>query len=201
MVTPFVGKRRSRKAVPGSTESPPRVPVPAVAELQATVFESALGWMGVVYSHAGVAGIILPRPGEEEAWRAVRERFPIVDEAPIANAPDRIVEQLQRYALGERVDFRVTLDWSGHTSFQRAVWEAARRIPYGETRSYQWLAEAIGRPRAARAVGQALGANPTPIVVPCHRVLTADGRLGGFTGGLEMKRRLLAMERGSVPPE
>lgn len=80
------------------------------------------------------------------------------------------------------------------TPFQRAVWEALLRIPPGETRSYGRLAIAIGRPRAARAVGQACGANPIPVLVPCHRVLAGSGGLGGFSGGLDWKRRLLAAE-------
>jgi len=74
------------------------------------------------------------------------------------------------------------------------VWQATRLIPYGETRSYLWVAVQIGKPGAARAVGQALGRNPLPVIVPCHRVIAADGGLGGFTGGLEMKRRLLELE-------
>ncbi|RME94929.1 MAG: methylated-DNA--[protein]-cysteine S-methyltransferase [Verrucomicrobia bacterium] len=80
------------------------------------------------------------------------------------------------------------------TPFQRAVWEALRRIPPGRTCTYGGLAARIGRPRAARAVGQACGANPWPVLVPCHRVLAADGRLGGFSAGLEWKRRLLEAE-------
>lgn len=82
----------------------------------------------------------------------------------------------------------------GGTPFQRAVWAAARAIPRGETRTYQQIAAAIGRPGAARAVGQALGANPVPLLVPCHRVLATGGGLGGFTGGVGLKARLLALE-------
>jgi len=82
----------------------------------------------------------------------------------------------------------------GGTPFQRAVWAAARAIPPGETRTYQEIAAAVGRPGAARAVGQALGANPVPLLVPCHRVLATGGGLGGFSGGLGLKARLLALE-------
>jgi len=74
------------------------------------------------------------------------------------------------------------------------VWQATRLIPYGETRSYLWVAVQIGKPGAARAVGQALGRNPLPVIIPCHRVIASDGGLGGFTGGLVMKRRLLELE-------
>ena len=79
--------------------------------------------------------------------------------------------------------------------FRRLVWEATRLIPYGETRSYGWVAKQIGKPHAARAVGQALGKNPFLIIVPCHRVIAGDGTLGGFGGGLEMKQTLLEMEK------
>ena len=78
--------------------------------------------------------------------------------------------------------------------FQREVWEATRLIAYGEARSYQWVAGQIKKPKATRAVGQALGSNPLPIIVPCHRVLASDGKLGGFTGGLDMKKNLLHLE-------
>lgn len=87
------------------------------------------------------------------------------------------------------------LDLSSGTPFQREVWTALGRIPCGETLSYGELAHAIGRPKAVRAVGGACGANPIPVLVPCHRVLAADGRLGGFTAGLDWKRRLLKAER------
>ncbi|MBI4125345.1 MAG: MGMT family protein [Deltaproteobacteria bacterium] len=81
------------------------------------------------------------------------------------------------------------------TPFQMAVWRAIRLIPYGQTRSYQWIAKKIGNPKAVRAVGQACGANPTPILVPCHRVVGSGGRLGGFSRGLRLKRQLLRLER------
>ncbi len=188
MVTDAVGPQLSHLATMGMPPSSART-------LGVVVFESALGWLGVVYSRAGLAGIVLPRPTAEDVRQAVWAQFPDAHPAPAEDAPDRIVEQLQRYAAGERVTFRVALDWSGHTPFRQSVWQATLGIPYGETRSYQWVAQAIGRPRAARAVGQALAANPMPIVVPCHRVLASDGRLAGFGGGLNMKRCLLGLEQ------
>jgi methylated-DNA-[protein]-cysteine S-methyltransferase len=84
------------------------------------------------------------------------------------------------------------------TPFQRDVWNAISEIPYGETASYSELAAAIDRPKALRAVGQAVGANPTPIVVPCHRVIGKSGHLVGFSGGLPLKERLLMLEQGSL---
>ena len=98
----------------------------------------------------------------------------------------------------KRVEFRMTCDLTAATPFQRQVWLKAREIPYGESRSYSWIASEIGNPRACRAVGQALGQNPLPIVIPCHRVLSAHGAVGGFSGGLDIKRRLLRLEGISV---
>ncbi len=115
------------------------------------------------------------------------------DPAPFA-AP---VSQLMEYFAGGRRTFDLPLAPRG-TEFQQTVWAALRRIPYGETLSYGELARRIGRPHASRAVGLANGANPLPIVVPCHRVIGADGSLTGFGGGLDIKRRLLALERAQA---
>jgi O-6-methylguanine DNA methyltransferase len=106
--------------------------------------------------------------------------------------------QLEEYFAGERREFDLTLAPEG-TPFERSVWEELRRIPFGETRSYGEIARAIGRPNAFRAVGRANGANPIPIVVPCHRVIGSDGSLTGFGGGLEAKSRLLEIEGRRLP--
>ena len=90
------------------------------------------------------------------------------------------------------------LDWSGKTEFQKSVWRALRKIRHGQTKSYGEIARAVGRPRAVRAVGGACGANPIPVLVPCHRVLAANKKLGGFSGGLDWKRSLLAREGVSL---
>jgi methylated-DNA-[protein]-cysteine S-methyltransferase len=104
-----------------------------------------------------------------------------------------VVEQLRSYFAGERKNFDLTLVLQG-TEFQKRVWTALRKIPYGETISYKELAEWIGRPRAVRAVGAANGANPIPIIIPCHRVIGNDGSLTGFGGGLQLKKQLLELE-------
>lgn len=106
--------------------------------------------------------------------------------------------QLEDYFSGRRQDFDLRLAPRG-TDFELAVWEELRRIPFGETRSYAEIARAIGRPGAYRAVGRANGANPIPIVVPCHRVIGSDGSLTGFGGGLEAKARLLEIEGRGLP--
>ncbi|MEM7628889.1 MAG: methylated-DNA--[protein]-cysteine S-methyltransferase [Planctomycetota bacterium] len=108
----------------------------------------------------------------------------------------RASRELSAYFAGDRSPFSVALDPPG-TDFQRAVWDALREIPCGQTRSYAALARAICRPAAVRAVGRANGANPLWIIVPCHRVIGSDGSLTGYAGGVEVKRRLLAHE-GSI---
>ena len=107
---------------------------------------------------------------------------------------DAAARQLTEYFAGERRDFDLPLDLDG-TEFQRAAWRALADVPYGETRSYAEQADAIGRPGAFRAVGAANGRNPVPIVLPCHRIVGADGSLTGFGGGLAVKERLLRHEQ------
>ena len=110
-------------------------------------------------------------------------------------APFRVVErQLREYFQGKRTAFDLKLHPKG-TPFQKAVWKALASIPYGETRSYGEVAKAVGRPAAVRAVGLANGRNPLPIVVPCHRVIGANGQLVGYGGGLPVKQALLDRER------
>src|SRR5579884_1578920 len=102
----------------------------------------------------------------------------------------RVMRQLDEYFAGKRTTFDVPLAMRG-TPFQLGVWRALQRIPYGETRTYAGIAQEIGRPSATRAVGAANGANPIPIIVPCHRVIGTNGSLTGFGGGIDVKRRLL----------
>ena len=120
---------------------------------------------------------------------------------PAAAPPTALVEeagaQIEAYLTGSRRAFDLPLRSEG-TAFQEAVWACLDTIPYGEVRSYAWVADAIGRPTAFRAVGQALGANPFPILRCCHRV-TATGGIGGYGGGLELKRALLALEGVALP--
>ena len=112
---------------------------------------------------------------------------------------DAAETQLAEYFAGKRRDFDLPLAPEG-TAFQKSVWRALEAIPFGQLRSYRDIAEEIGNPAAVRAVGAANGRNPLPIVVPCHRVIGADGSLTGFGGGLDLKRQLLELE-GSLPPE
>jgi len=129
----------------------------------------------------------------------MRELLAISPDNQEASRADRmliasLVGKLNRYLHGEAVCFDEPVDMAGFTSFRRAVYEAARKIPYGEVRTYGELAKESGFPAAGRAVGRCLAMNPFPIIVPCHRVIGANGHLTGFTRGLDMKRRLLRLE-------
>jgi len=105
-----------------------------------------------------------------------------------------VLTQIDRYLKGKITKFDTPLDLRG-TPFQKRVWDALLKIPYGQTRTYQDVARAIGHPRAFRAVGNANGSNCIPLIIPCHRVIASDGGLGGYGHGLEVKRRLLDLER------
>lgn len=123
----------------------------------------------------------------------VSESGPLRDD-PAGAIVEEAKRQLLAYLAGARREFSVPVDWSAGTTFQRKVWKAITKIPYGRLRSYQWVAVRVGGKQYARAVGMALGANPVPIVVPCHRIVAHDGSLGGFSCGLPLKRRLLKLE-------
>lgn len=122
-----------------------------------------------------------------------------MQESPCAETPvlADAAKQLEEYFAGVRKEFTLPLGLAG-TEFQTRVWAALCQIPYGETRSYKQVAQMIGKPSAARAVGMANNKNPVPIVVPCHRVVGANGSLTGYAGGLDIKEKLLGLERGTV---
>jgi len=163
------------------------------------ICETELGWIGIVMSPAGLRATTLPRDSREAALGEVLAIGADV-EAPQSEL-NGLADRLRRYARGEAVAFPDVLDLQGVSPFQQAVSEAARDIPSGQTCSYGELAARAGRPGAARAVGQVMARNPWPIIVPCHRVVASGGGLGGYGGGgLEMKRRLLRLERSPAAP-
>lgn len=155
-------------------------------------FNTDMGWVGILASAKGLMRSTLPRTSAEEARQHLSDRANDATWSP--HRFEDLIERLKIYLGGHQVTFPDELDLSSATAFQRQVWEIARLIPYSQTRSYTWVAEQIKKPQAVRAVGQALARNPLPIIVPCHRVVTSDGELGGYSGGLEMKRHLLYLE-------
>ena len=163
-------------------------------------FAAVRGWIGLVASERGLRMLTLPVAEEAAALNILRGYYP---DAPIV--PDDailldVVRQVRAYLYGELREFNVTLDLRGYTAFALAVWAAANRIAYGQTRTYRWIAEQTGGGGAGiyQAVGSALGANPVPLIIPCHRVIGSDGSLTGYAGGVEMKERLLALESGQA---
>jgi methylated-DNA-[protein]-cysteine S-methyltransferase len=158
---------------------------PQVEHMRYCWFASPIGALLLAGSEAGLnlVSFSTGRHAREvdPQWREDRSAFA------------EVVRQLKSYFAGQRTSFHVPLVLEG-TEFQKKVWTALQKIPYGETVSYQELAVAIGRPKAVRAVGAANGANPIPIIIPCHRVIGNDGSLTGFGGGLPLKKRLLELE-------
>jgi methylated-DNA-[protein]-cysteine S-methyltransferase len=153
-----------------------------------TVTDSPYGPLTLVAEDGALCGLYM----EDQRHRPPEETFGDRDDDLFAEAE----EQLSAYFAGELKEFTLELRLNG-TPFQRSVWEQLRLIPYGETRSYGELAEALGNPQASRAVGLANGKNPVGIIVPCHRVIGANGSLTGYGGGLPRKQRLLDFERGA----
>ena len=152
----------------------------------------AVGPRGLVNIHYGTD------PSPLELRRIVRAYGPGV--LPDARRVDPVARELDQYWSGKRRDFDLAVDLSPLTPFQRKVLGVTARVPYGELITYAEVARKTGNDNAYRAAAGAIGDNPVPIVVPCHRVVASDGTLGGYAGGLDAKRRLLTLERGSVPP-
>lgn len=154
---------------------------------------SDLGPLTAISSEKGLAALLFGSPdlmkitgklaGQDHSWELISGPDPFLE---------RVRTQVEEFLTGGRRGFRVDLDMCG-TVFQKKVWQALREIPYGEVITYGELARKVGRPKASRAVGQANGANPIPIIVPCHRVVGTNG-LGGYGGGLPVKRLLLGIE-------
>lgn len=164
--------------------------------LSCTIFSTDAGWVGALGSTRGLIYLTFPLPSEPEARCLLGSRINQATQSP--HLFQGLMERIRAYFSGLSVIFPDELDLTGYTNFQLKVWETTRLIPYGETRSYIWVAKQIGKPGAARAVGQALGRNPLPIIIPCHRVLGSNGSLTGFGGGVDMKRNLLSLEAATV---
>lgn len=167
-------------------------------EVRSLLFHVATwGWIGLAASAQGLRLLTLPRSSEEAAAAALKMHYRNAALAPEDPFLCEAVGQVCEFLAGERREFSVAPDLRGHTPFELAVWAAVGRIPYGQTRTYAWVADQVGVGGAgAQAVGAAVGANPVPLIVPCHRVIGSDGSLHGFAGGLQMKARLLALESG-----
>ena len=158
-----------------------------------SVFATRWGYVAAVWSESGLWELTFPHPTADEALTSLHHAADAVPgDSPWAAA---LGQELERYFAGEKLDFTVPIDWSGYTSFQATVLRYNATIAYGAVASYGQVAAAIGSPKASRAVGEALHINRTPVVVPCHRVVGADGRMVGFGGGIPRKEALLQLEQ------
>jgi methylated-DNA-[protein]-cysteine S-methyltransferase len=163
-----------------------------------TLFDTAIGRCGIVWGDRGIVGVQFPEGNDSATRHRIQHRFPAAREA-VAPAPiQQTIDDIVALLRGERRDLNAAvLDIDAIPAFNRRVYEVARSIPPGSTLSYGEVAERLGDRGLAREVAQALGQNPFPIVVPCHRVLAAGGKMGGFSapGGVRTKLRLLTIER------
>jgi methylated-DNA-[protein]-cysteine S-methyltransferase len=176
-----------------------------ITQHSALIFKTPWGWMGIAASAgragAGICRVVLPHRSRRAVVQALGASF-VIRHSSLGKAEltglsallNRARSQVLGFLAGTRRELDFSVDLSEGSPFQRKVWRATLRIPYGRVRSYQWVAAKVGGKRFARAVGLALGSNPVPLVVPCHRVIAANGSLGGFSCGLPAKRRLLALE-------
>lgn len=170
------------------------------------LFETALGWIGIAWTAAGICALQTPDSSREATLKRLRHRL-----APrIANETDDLphfirnaARLLQNYAAGEHIELRaIPVDLGNMDAFNLDIYRVARELGFGETVTYGELARRAGHPGLARETGQALGANPVPIIVPCHRIVAAGGKLGGFSapGGTRTKERFLALEGVHLGP-
>ena len=165
--------------------------------MQTTIIKSPWGWIGLAATDRGVAAVVLPKRSRRAVERELRALFGKsngYDQDSAAQYLDAARKAICSYLAGRPLTADLPLDLDRHPRFSRRVWDVLRTIPYGRVRAYGWVARKIGKPGAARAVGGACRTNPVPLFVPCHRIVAGDGSLGGFSGGLSVKKRLLRLE-------
>lgn len=176
------------------------------------VFQIKYGWIALSSTHRGLCSLILPESNDKLAKQKIiselnRRYGENIEFEKINNVNqcycdskaqyflNKAKEELARYFNGKEVIFSVPVDLERYTQFQKSVWKAVCKIPYGHTCSYGYIAQCIDKPFAFRSVGQALKRNPVPIIIPCHRVISSDGSIGGFSGGTRWKEILLSLEK------
>jgi methylated-DNA-[protein]-cysteine S-methyltransferase len=165
------------------------------------IFDTPIGACGITWSARGIVGLQLPAASAEATRARVRRRWSGAVETEPAPGVQRAIDRVLALLSGEAIDLGdIPLDLGAAPEFHRKVYEVARTIPPGRTMTYGEIAKRLGVPHESREVGQALGRNPIAIIVPCHRVLGADGKMGGFsaTGGVATKRRILEIEGASA---
>ena len=169
-----------------------------MAQPEYTTFETKNGFVGLAWNQQGVCGLRLPARTQESAEAAVLERLPQARRSPPPPGIARLISEIQRYFEGEKIDFStVAVDLGSQDAFFSRIYAEVRKLGWGETTTYGTVAKILGaEPQAARDVGQAMASNPVPLIVPCHRVLAAGGKVGGFSapGGSSSKAKMLEIE-------
>ena len=161
------------------------------------IFRTKLGWCGVIGDRRQIREVILPAPARSRVARRIKMKYPDLrpDQAPFQD----FIRSVRNYFETGRWNFRTKLNLATEPGFHREVYRVVRKIPPGTIRTYGWVARQLKKPRAARAVGNALARNPWPLLVPCHRVIRGNGTLGQFSAlaGPRLKEKMLALERGA----
>lgn len=170
-----------------STEKPPE-------STGSYVWKNKSGWCVLSWTSRGITALNFGLSTKNTALQMANNIVTTASTTP--SFIPKTVEEMNRYFEGEKVKFTAAIDYGSATEFQKAVWKAACKIPYGKTKSYGEVSESAGSPRGARAAGSALGANRVPIIIPCHRVLHGDGGIGGYALGTDVKKTLLILEEG-----
>jgi methylated-DNA-[protein]-cysteine S-methyltransferase len=158
------------------------------------IFKTSLGWCGIIYGRHGLIKIYLPGIKKEKLKKNIHSYSKSIVEH--RGRIKILVRNICSYFKGKNVRLNLPVDMKTMTEFEKKVYKQAMKISFGKVKSYKWLAEKAGIPNGARAVGNALSKNPVPLIIPCHRVIKSDGRLGGYSapGGILMKRKMLSIE-------
>lgn len=158
------------------------------------IFQTSFGWCGIVFSEWGIKEVHLPEIKKEKLRKSILDGNKNIFEDSLSTK--EVISDVCNYFGGNSVQFNYSLDLKSMTGFQKLVYQETMKIPFGSLRTYKWLAEKTGTPGGARAIGNALGRNPVPLIIPCHRVVRSDGNLGGFSspGGILFKKRMLLNE-------
>ena len=182
------------------------MPTESSASTGSAVFETALGFMGLAWSEKGVTRLFLAEKSRDAIERRLSRAFGTAPAQRIPPWVEDLVAAIRAYAAGDEVDFSaVPVDLTGVDAFRLAIYDAARKLGFGETTTYGELAKRAGHGGLPRETGAALGANPVPLIIPCHRIVAAGGKIGGFSapGGSASKERMLTLEGvhlGPPPP-
>jgi methylated-DNA-[protein]-cysteine S-methyltransferase len=162
--------------------------------LKYAIFKIEPGWFGVCAVKKGISLLVLPRPTKEEVMELIKKHAGESQLEESLQNFENLKKDIADYFAGNKVEFDYTIDLSHYTPFQSAIFTATRSIPYGKTCSYRWVAKKAGNSKGYRAAGQALKSNSIPLLIPCHRVIEHNGKIGGFSLGIRWKERLLQLE-------